>query len=107
MMFYDNLELEVPLFQEVGLRGVIFTDAGNAWNLEGKYCALATGTEFDVTRPCAPTFLEAISSLRASYGVGVRWQSPMGPLRFEIGFPFSPLPYEESSQPQFTIGNFF
>lgn len=107
MMFYDNLELEFPLFQEVGLRGVIFTDAGNAWNLEGKYCALATGTEFDVTRPCAPTFLEAISSLRASYGVGVRWQSPMGPLRFEIGFPFSPLPYEESSQPQFTIGNFF
>jgi outer membrane protein insertion porin family len=31
----------------------------------------------------------------------------MGPLRFEIGFPFSPLPYEQSSQPQFTIGNFF
>lgn len=107
MMFYDNLELEFPLFQEVGLRGVIFTDAGNAWNLEGKYCALATGTEFDVTRPCAPTFLDALSSLRASYGVGVRWQSPMGPLRFEIGFPFSPLPYEQSSQPQFTIGNFF
>lgn len=107
MMFYDNLELEFPLFQEVGLRGVIFTDAGNAWNLEGKYCALATGTEFDVTRPCAPSFIQAISSLRASYGFGVRWQSPMGPLRFEVGFPFSPLPYEESSQAQFTIGNFF
>lgn len=107
MMFYDNLELEFPLFQEVGLRGVIFTDAGNAWNLEGKYCELATGTEHEVTRPCAPTLLGALRNLRASYGVGVRWQSPMGPLRFEIGFPFSPLPYEESSQPQFTIGNFF
>ena len=106
LMFYDNLELEFPLFEEVGLRGVIFTDAGNAWNLEGKYCALATGTEYDVTRPCFD-FPNDLLNLRASYGIGIRWQSPMGPLRFEWGFPFSPLPYEESNHLEFTIGNFF
>src|SRR5690606_29687562 len=27
LMYYQNLELEFPLFEEVGLRGVIFTDA--------------------------------------------------------------------------------
>lgn len=106
MMFYENLELEFPLFDEVGLRGVIFTDAGNAWNLEGKYCALATGTEYDVTRPCFD-FPVDLLNLRASYGIGIRWQSPMGPLRFEWGFPFNPLPYEKSDHLEFTIGNFF
>src|SRR5690606_20783392 len=36
MMFYDNIELEFPLMQEANIRGVIFTDAGNAWNLESR-----------------------------------------------------------------------
>jgi outer membrane protein insertion porin family len=45
--------------------------------------------------------------LRTSYGFGVRWFSPLGPLRFEWGFPFAPLPYEETSVFEFTIGNFF
>jgi outer membrane protein insertion porin family len=108
VQFYDNLELEFPLFQEVGLRGVIFTDAGNTWNLESKYCSLSTGTGYRETNPCTPSFIDAITGLRASYGIGVRWQSPMGPLRFEWGIPFSPLPYEDKwGSPQFTIGNFF
>ena len=33
--------------------------------------------------------------------------SPLGPLRFEWGYPFNPLPYEESYVFEFTIGNFF
>ena len=32
---------------------------------------------------------------------------PIGPLRFEWGFPFKPLPYEETNVFEFTIGNFF
>jgi outer membrane protein insertion porin family len=34
LMYYQNLELEFPIIQQVGVRGVIFTDLGNAWNLE-------------------------------------------------------------------------
>jgi outer membrane protein insertion porin family len=45
--------------------------------------------------------------MRTSWGFGFRWFSPMGPLRFEWGFPFKPLPYEKSHLFQFTIGNFF
>ena len=33
--------------------------------------------------------------------------SPLGPLRFEWGFPLAPLPYEGSSDFAFTIGSFF
>ena len=51
--------------------------------------------------------LASLARLRTSYGFGIRWFSPLGPLRFEWGFPFKPLPYEESNVFEFTIGNFF
>jgi hypothetical protein len=40
-VFPQNLEFEAPIVDAVGLRGVIFTDAGNAWNLESLYCKAA------------------------------------------------------------------
>jgi len=90
----------------VGLKGVIFTDAGNAWNLEDVYCEAAGGSVYDATSPCFHG-ISSLAHMRASAGFGFRWFSPLGPLRFEWGYPFSPLPYEESSQFEFTIGNFF
>ncbi|MEN9580054.1 MAG: hypothetical protein RJA70_3063 [Pseudomonadota bacterium] len=106
LMFFDNLELEFPIFQDVGIRGVVFTDAGNTWNLEGKYCAFDSGVEHEENKPCFDFPGDAMN-LRTSWGFGLRWFSPLGPLRFEWGFPFAPLPYEESSRFEFTIGNFF
>lgn len=106
LMFFDNLELEFPIFQDVGIRGVIFTDAGNTWNLEGKYCAFQSGVEHEENKPCFDFPGDALN-LRTSWGFGLRWFSPLGPLRFEWGFPFAPLPYEESNRFEFTIGNFF
>lgn len=106
LMYYQNLELEFPLFEAVGLRGVIFTDAGNAWNLEGNYCqAAGAGVLYPEVSPCFDA--SSLTKLRTSWGVGVRWFSPMGPLRFEWGFPINPLPYEETNVFEFTIGNFF
>lgn len=105
--YFQNLELEIPLVESVGVRGVIFTDAGNAWNLEDNYCATSgVAIRHAVTRPCFDG-LESLARLRTSWGVGIRWFSPLGPLRFEWGFPFRPLPYEETNVFEFTIGNFF
>ncbi|MBI4952091.1 MAG: outer membrane protein assembly factor BamA [Myxococcales bacterium] len=105
MQYFQNLELEFPIVQPVGLRGVVFTDLGNAWNLEGVYCDAASASLHDVTNPC---FKAAdIFNVRTSVGFGLRWISPLGPLRFEWGFPLKPLPYEETSVFEFTIGNFF
>ena len=59
-----------------------------------------------VTSPCF-NGLSSLAALRTSYGFGFRWFSPLGPLRFEWGYPFKPLSYEQSSQFEFTIGNFF
>jgi outer membrane protein insertion porin family len=91
-----NLEVEFPLFKAVGVRGVLFSDFGNAF-APGRY------SDPDVSW-----------SLYKSVGFGFRWFSPIGPLRFEWGFPLNrrrdPVTGEEIDQPvdfQFTIGNFF
>jgi outer membrane protein insertion porin family len=53
-------------------------------------------------------------SLYKSWGIGLRWFSPLGPLRFEWGFPLNrrrdPITGDYLDRPsdfQFTIGNFF
>ncbi len=101
--FY-NLEIEFPILEEVGIRGVVFTDGGNTWNLEQPLC--------DVPRPVIYDSASAacgvdLMSLRTSWGFGVRWFSPLGPLRFEWGLPFRPRSYERDLVFEFTIGNFF
>jgi outer membrane protein insertion porin family len=106
LMFYDNLELEFSILEDVGIRGVIFTDAGNAWNLEGVYCQAGARPLYDELNPCFD-FPNDLLNLRTSWGFGLRWFSPLGPLRFEYGFPFAPLPFEETRRFEFTIGNFF
>ncbi|MBI4705638.1 MAG: outer membrane protein assembly factor BamA [Deltaproteobacteria bacterium] len=105
LMYFQNLELEIPIVQPVGLRGVIFTDLGNVWNLEDVFCQAAPSAAYAVTDPCFE--LGHVFDVRSSWGFGLRWFSPLGPLRFEWGFPFKTLPYEETSVFEFTIGNFF
>ncbi|HVO32257.1 MAG TPA: outer membrane protein assembly factor BamA, partial [bacterium] len=81
-----NLELEFPIIKPAQIRGVVFYDMGNA---------LQAGQ--------AVTF----GDLRRSYGFGVRWFSPIGPLRFEWGFPIERHSDEAPRQFEFTIGSFF
>jgi outer membrane protein insertion porin family len=104
---YSNLELEFPIIDAVGIRGVVFFDAGNAWNLEDQFCKTTPAPQFDkVVSPCF-SFPGSLAYLRTSSGFGIRWFSPLGPLRFEWGFPLAPLRYENHSDFEFTIGNFF
>jgi outer membrane protein insertion porin family len=103
---YMNLELEFPIIDKVGIRGVLFYDMGNAWNTEDQFCKTTPAPQFDrVINPCFSA--SSLTYLRTSVGFGVRWFSPLGPLRFEWGFPLEPLPYEDHSVFEFTIGNFF
>jgi outer membrane protein insertion porin family len=103
---YENLELEFPIIDKVGIRGVVFFDAGNAWNTEQQFCSTTPAPQFaNVVQPCFSA--NSLGLLRTSTGFGIRWFSPLGPLRFEWGFPLAPLPYENHSDFEFTIGNFF
>jgi outer membrane protein insertion porin family len=105
MQMLGNAEIEFPIFDKVGIRGVIFADMGNAFNLEQQYCKLKPGVVDDSKNPCR-TPLD-IGAYRESWGFGFRWFSPIGPLRFEWGIPFKTLPGEQPIVFEFTIGNFF
>lgn len=85
-MMQFNFELEFPLYEPAGFKMVTFVDAGNAFGEDQDF---------------------AIHKLRADYGVGLRWNSPLGPLRFEWGFPFGRDPGEDPVVFNFTIGSFF
>ncbi len=53
------------------------------------------------------SFDPAVDNLRFAAGFGVRYWTPVGPLRFDIGFPFRPPRGDRSWQIHFSIGQFF
>ena len=79
-----NTEIRFPVHKKLGLMGTVFFDAGNVY-----------GTDW-----VAPT-------LRTSVGFGIRWFSPMGPLRVEWGYNLAPKPWEKHSAWEFTMGGSF
>jgi outer membrane protein insertion porin family len=88
--FVLNLELEFPLAPRVGLRGLFFYDAGNVF---------AANQPFFVDRQHALPF-----GLFQAVGVGVRWQSPFGPLRLEAGIPLNRRPGDRPILIELAVG---
>jgi outer membrane protein insertion porin family len=81
-----NFEMLFPLAKEIKLKGLLFFDAGNAWDVGQPY---------------------KLDDLRTSVGFGFRWISPMGPLRLEWGYNIKPKEGESQSSWDFTVGSFF
>ena len=81
MMNY-NVEFLFPLIKDAGMRGLIFFDTGNAWK---------SGFHFD--------------DMRRTTGVGVRWYSPIGPLRLEWGVVLDRKRGEKGSRFEFSMGS--
>jgi len=102
-----NSEIEFPLFERVGISGVVFFDAGNAYNLEDKWCNRSAAGASPKVDPCFAFPRSVTEGRRTSVGFGFRWFSPIGPLRFEWGIPLDRQPGEEPLVFEFTIGNFF
>jgi outer membrane protein insertion porin family len=85
-MVLFNAELLFPIVEEQGIRGVLFYDAGNAFN---------NGDPIKLT------------DLQTDVGAGLRWYSPLGPLRLEWGYALNPKPYQDDYKWQFSMGIFF
>ncbi len=102
-----NSELQFPLFEQVQISGVLFFDAGNAYNLEDRYCTGAGRANVSPkVDPCFDFPRSITKGLRSSVGFGFRWFSPIGPLRFEWGLPLDRQPNERPLVFEFTIGSF-
>ncbi|MBI5049690.1 MAG: outer membrane protein assembly factor BamA [Nitrospirae bacterium] len=81
-----NAEYIFPISKEIRFKGLTFFDAGRS---------------FDNTEPIE------ISELRTTVGLGVRWISPIGPIRLEWGYNISPKPGEDQGKLEFTFGGMF
>ncbi|MCB9507563.1 MAG: outer membrane protein assembly factor BamA [Myxococcales bacterium] len=92
-----QLELEFPLINAVGIRGVLFADAGNAFGVRDPY-----SLRLDVMSSPDDDLV-----LRTDLGFGFRWQSPLGMLRFEFGYPLQVREGESRHVFQFGIGPSF
>ncbi len=104
-------EIEAMLIPPANIKAVIFMDVGNAFNTESHYCEKADPDNLPKADPCVRF---ALRSLRISTGFGFRWQSPIGPLRFEWGFPLdrrkfgtNALPPEDPVVFEFNVGTGF
>ncbi|MBI5568818.1 MAG: outer membrane protein assembly factor BamA [Desulfomonile tiedjei] len=78
--------LPFGLSEKLKMNGVVFGDAGNAWN--------ASKSPF-------------LTDIKGGVGAGVRWISPMGPLRLEYGWKVQPLPGEERGAFGMSMGQLF
>jgi outer membrane protein insertion porin family len=79
---FANFEYIFPLLSDFGLVGVTFFDMGDAWE-----------DEFDLKR---------------SVGAGIRWYSPMGPMRLEYGYALDEVRDQGNrGKLEFSVGQFF
>jgi outer membrane protein insertion porin family len=83
-MVVFNSEWLFPLSREVGLRGALFWDIGKGFDKLGDITPLKTGA-----------------------GVGIRWFSPFGPIRIDLGFNLNPKEGEKSKVFDFAMGATF
>ena len=81
-----NVEYLFPLVKEAKVKGLLFFDAGRG---------------FDDSEEIR------FSRLRTSIGTGLRWISPIGPLRFEWGYNLHQEDGESPSKFEFSIGTLF
>ena len=81
-----NVEYTVPVpgsGTDKTLRTFVFADGGNAF-----------GSSLNLV-------------LRYSYGIGIEWISPLGPLKFSYGIPINALPTDNIQRLQFQVGTAF
>jgi outer membrane protein insertion porin family len=79
-----NLEHLIPI--GFGIRLATFFDAGNVYGF---------ANDFD------------LADTREAAGVGVRWQSPFGPIRLDWGYNLDRRKGEKPSEFHFSVGSTF
>jgi len=84
-MWVYNVEYRFPFIKDQGVVGLVFFDAGNVFKEEDNFRLRG----------------------RRSIGAGVRWYSPLGPLRLEYGRKLEKRADEEKGCWEFSIGGLF
>jgi outer membrane protein insertion porin family len=114
-----SAELQMPFWflpKEVGIKGAVYADAGGLWDYQGPTSWAATGevnaagcvkASATSVGNCAGMTYDDGNVVRSSVGVGLIWQSPFGPLRFDYAVPITKGAYDRVQQFKFGGGTSF
>ena len=117
--YLARVEVQIPLgsaITELGLRPSIFTDVGAVWNVRAPATICQNGPTTNFPE-CAPfngassgfreEFLGNSPKPRLSVGIGVNWNSPFGPFRFDLARALLKQPGDDPRLFQFNVGTQF
>ena len=99
-----NFPLGLP--ETWGIEGAAFSDFGTVFGAPEKSSVNALGTTCAHPGAFDCTVFDTMA-FRASIGAGIIWQSPFGPLRFELAYPLMKAKYDETEYFRFSIGTRF
>jgi outer membrane protein insertion porin family len=128
MYWGASLELQYPLYflpKDSGFTGALFVDSGSVWGYKGETSNPGTGEinglinanggTFACNAPppsgakgggCAMIYTDD-TSVRMSAGTSLIWNSPFGPLRFDLAYPILSKWYDRTQFFQFGGGTHF
>ena len=86
-LFILNSEVRFPLGIMKALGGVVFYDGGNVYS--------------------AINFHNFINNYSNTVGIGLRYSTPIGPLRVDVGRNLNPVPGIKATQYYITLGQAF
>jgi outer membrane protein insertion porin family len=101
MFWGASFEAQTPLYflpKEVGIKVAAFVDAGSLWDYKGPTFWTVTGETLQVADAAA---------VRSSVGMGVIWDSPLGPLRFDFAYAVTKQSYDRTQFFRFSGGTKF
>ncbi len=108
MYWGASLEFQYPFYflpKDAGFRGAVFVDSGSVWGYKGETQSPATGEINGTINPASPAtpfvcqcgmqYADS-AAMRASVGASVIWDSPFGPLRFDLAYPLLKQGYDRT-----------
>jgi outer membrane protein insertion porin family len=110
MYWGASVEMQYPFYflpKDSGFRGAVFIDSGSVWGYKGETTNPATGEINGLIQTSAPLPNPAFAcqcgmqyadnaAVRASIGASLIWDSPFGPLRFDLAYPFLKQSYDRT-----------
>jgi outer membrane protein insertion porin family len=120
-----SAEVQFPIFglpREIGMRGAVFADAGTLFNYAGQTRfafqpngrIVGSSTAACTATNVSPTFTQGNcltvrdeNSIRTSVGVGLLWQSPIGPIRFDYAYALTSDKFDRKQAFRFSGGGRF
>ena len=117
MFWGASIEMQYPFYflpKDSGFRGAVFVDSGSEWGYKAETQYPATGEINGTIISSAGTFVCQCgmqyandATPRVSVGASLIWDSPFGPLRFDLAYPILKQPYDRTQWFQFGGGTRF